>query len=322
MMTTIRAAYGVALIALALAGIASGQEIASPLFVSHDPILSICISPGGEEVAFVALSKGRNVLYLRPAQGPETQIDSDSLIRNVQFLDADRLVYATRDQIKLHDRHTGETGALASGANPVCFQGHDRLVYTQGKAIRILKVRAAKDAAVTAGQDVLLPCDWLTKNTFLACKDGCVFKVGLDGSREVILEGNPYAPWYVGVTLSPDGSKALLVSDDTKANVGGGGHSVWVMSLADRTATQLVSGNWHAQWVDSERIVMSSAGRLALMNVVTRAEKTLEEGAKLIETSDCRAGRVVLARRETDEDGLMQGASVSSISVASQELLP
>lgn len=302
--------YSVLLAAsFALIGCQSG---ASPLFVSRDQVVSVCLSPSGKEIALVTLSKGENVLQIAEAGAPPRVIVRDVLIRNVQFLDENRLVYATRSSIWLYVVRKAQTVTLAAGTRPVCSSGRDRMVYLQDNSTRFRNLADGTDSRVKVGNDVMIPCDWLNDDHFLACKDGSLWKVNLDGGREMLLEGNRFSPWYVDARLSPDRRNVLAFSDDTKANVGAGARSTWVMRLDNGTAEKL-TGSSSAQWLDSRRIIALSDGKLVVVDVDTKAQSVLVSGVNNVGSFAVAEGKVVFAVRMTDEDGLYKGSSVYSI---------
>jgi Tol biopolymer transport system component len=293
---------------------ASSQSSLSAPYSSRDQVISITLSPDGKELAFVTLSKGSNALHVMGKGGASREVANDPLIRNVQFTDDHRIVYATKGSIRLYDMRTSECVRLASGTTPIGFYGRSRLLYLEENSVRFLDLATGENRRVTSGDVLLMPCDWTDDASFLACNDGHLWKVGLDGSRERLLEGSRYSPRYVAARLSPDRRRALVVSDDTNVNVGAGSRSVWRLNLSDRKAQPLFSGAPNAQWLDSQRIVMLSGNKLVAMDVDTKTQTDVAGCRDVIESFDCQAGQIVYATRELDEDGLCKGSSLYRIS--------
>ena len=284
-----------------------------PVLVSSKPIVGLALSPTCEQLCFVQLVGGRNVLKikgLRTATPPD-EVAQDRYIKDAQFLDEARVVYATRKGgIRLYDRRARKNTSLAHGRKPVCLG--DRMVYLQDGQLRVRDLGRGADRAVEAGRG-LAPCAWAGEGRFLACKDGSVWTISVDGKRELFLKGSPHAPWYVDAALSPDRRTVLLVSDDTKADVGAGARSLWLMPARGGSARKLVVAP-SAQWLDNARIGLARGNQLLAVEIATGAQTVVRELRGTVEAFACRDGKFAVAVKQTDEDGLYAGSAVHLVS--------
>ena len=287
---------------------------ASP-FVSHEAVISLALSPNGRDLAYVTRKRDANVLRVRMADAAPQEVATDAVIRDVQFMDPHRVVYAAKDRIGLYDMRTGEGRVVVSGTRPVCLYGRDRLLYLQEGTTRLRDLATGEDSAVTKAGERLEPCDWIDKSAFLACSDGHLWRVSLDGGRARLLKGDRYAPRYVAARLSPDREKVLLVSDDTCADVGAGGRSLWLLRIGDREARQIATGTPNAQWLDNESVVMSTGSKLMTMDVTTGSVAEIQDCRAAIQAFGLRGRQIVVAVRQTDEDGLFTGSTVKVVKV-------
>ena len=286
---------------------------ASP-FVSEEPIVSLALSPNGRDLAYVTRKREAAVLRIRSADAAPREVATGPVIRDIRFAGADRLVYGLKEGIGFYDIERRRNAILSAAASPLSVQG-DRMLYMQGSKIRVRNLSSGEDRTVTDGSRPLEPFDWIDENTFLGCGDGHLWKVGLDGRRQRLLKGDRYAPRYVAARLSPDRRQVLLVSDDTCADVGAGGRSVWVLRLGEPKARQLFAVRPNAQWLDNESIVMFSRSKVVTMDVTTGSVSEIRDFGSVIEAFDCRDGQIVAAVRQTDEDGLFMGTAIDVVRV-------
>ena len=202
---------------------------------------------------------------------------------------------------------------LCQGTHPVISPARDRIAYQHGDLVQILELTGEGRSTVPLN-GVFIPCDWLDDAALLACRDGTLWKVSLDGRCEVLLQGGPFSPWYVDARVSPDRNRILAVSDDTKADVGAGARSLWILEWRARKA-QRISSAPSAQWLDAERIVTVAGNTLITLGVSDRSEGVLYDGGREIESFAARGGRIILAAKEMDEDGLYKDSAVYQLTV-------
>ena len=279
------------------------------LLVSPRPIVDAALSPMCEHLCFVQLVGGRNVLKIKGLRTatPPHEVAQALYIRDAQFLDEARVVYAIgKGGIRLYDHRTRKNTFLANGRKPLCMG--ECMVYLQEGQLRVRDVGSGADRTLETGRG-FVPCTWTDEGRFLACQDGSVWRISVDGKRKVFLKGSPYAPWYVDAALSPDRRSVLLVSDDTKADVGAGARSLWIMPARGGPARKLVVAPT-AQWLDSARIGLARGNKLLAVEIATGAQTVVRELDGTVEAFACRNGKFAFAVKRTDEDGLYAGSVV------------
>ena len=304
-------AVGVLLV-FATGAAAAEQSVAAQLMVSPRPIVSVALSPTCAHLCLVQLAEGEYVLRIKAVRGaePAQEVFRDRYIRSVRFVDEDRVVYvAAKGGIRVHNRRTGRSTALGRGRRPVC-RG-DQLAYLHTGRLRIRNLHTGRDRTLPVGPG-FAPCTWMDDACLLACRDGSVWRLPLEGEPACIVEGSTYAPWFVDAALSPDGQTVLLTSDDTKADVGAGARSLWLVPAAGGSARKLMLAA-SGQWLGRDRVGLALRNELVTVETQTGSTTVIHRAAGMIEAFACRNSVFVFAVKHTDGDGLYRESTLHVI---------
>ena len=305
------------LLIMACVGCAHESIHTGPVCETDAPVVTMALSSADARLAYVVRRGGKHVLRLRRIAANNTEektVDTARRISDVGFLRGGRLCYVNaEDGITVVDIQDISRQPVFRGTHPIGSPDGGQVLFMRDEALWIRNLQNKNEKRISHDDQVFVPCSWLNRNEILACRDGSVWRISLNGRRRILAKGNPFAPWYVRAFPAPDGQRVLLISDDTKADVGAGRRSIWIHDL-EKGKTSKISAAPAAYWLDARRLVLLSGNAQNVMDIQTRSATSFLEEGQTPEAVACDSGIVVGAMPQLDEDGLYAGSRILLLS--------
>jgi len=286
------------------------------LWKSDTPVVSISASRNNACLALVVKEDDECVLKLLNFACDKIIADKTVVkckkISCVEFSGNDKICYIRNgNEFSIYNINDSSTQMLVDAEKAILSPDAEKILLLQKGSLSIQCLNGNKVTGKAIQRKGASPEAWLNNEEFIFSRDGCLFKSTSSGEAELMVKGDPYSPWFVGGSVSPDGKKIMAFSDDTKANVGAAARSLWLFSIGKKELRQLSSASL-ALWLSSDSIVMMKNGELVKANINSGGGiETLFKGN--VESLAVSDGKIFISEGRLDDIGLYENSCLRII---------
>jgi hypothetical protein len=291
---------------------------AKTFWESDNPAMSISTSVNGKYLALVVKDDDDNsVLKLLKFTGnkvsSETSITICKQISCINFSGDENVYYIKNgNNLNVYNIKDASSKKIAEATQFTLSPDAGKILFQQKDSLFIKFLNKNEKTRKVITRQTANPGAWLNNNEFIFSCDGSLYKSNLQGKQSLFMKGAPYTPWFIACLFSPDGKKAMALSDDTKGNVGAATRSLWLFDLCKKKSRQVFSATFFL-WADNDNVVILKNGKILKFNIKTGAIRILYKGK--VESLTVFKQKIFFSEKAVDDIGLYENSSLKTINL-------